>query len=262
MNNGRIGFDRELSLDWLDFTASLAMERSDIQHIRRELTARLADQIPGAQACRKTVTVLTRIWVRVPNNDQPLQAEALGLLPSVLPQERLWLHWGMCLLAYPFFRDVAAIVGRLLALQGEYDSGQVRRRIRESWGQRTTVERVSNRVLQTFVEWEVVKTLPPAGHRYTSVSVRQTSHSGLAQWFLECLTRSLLVEHNSQQAESRSRSATLGQNAGQYPLAELVRSPAAFPFDLTPHVTTLRRSGRFEIGRQGMDLEMVALRVQ
>lgn len=34
-------------------------------------------------------------------------------LPDLRP-----LHWGMCLTTHPFFRDVAAVSGRLLSLQG------------------------------------------------------------------------------------------------------------------------------------------------
>jgi hypothetical protein len=47
-------------------------------------------------------------------------------------------------------------------------------------------------------------------------------------------------------------------NDRQFPLAELVQSTAAFPFDLTPHLATIRRSDRFEISRQGLNLEMVS----
>ncbi|MCP4358776.1 MAG: hypothetical protein GY796_12220, partial [Chloroflexi bacterium] len=154
MNKKTIGFDRELSLPWLDLTAGLAQENLDVQRARQELTARLAAEIPGKEACRKTVTLLTRIWIRVPPEYQALQTEALTLAPNVLPQERPWLHWGMSMLAYPFFHDVALTVGRLLKLQTEISSLQVQRRMREAWGQRTTLERAVSRLLKTLVAWD------------------------------------------------------------------------------------------------------------
>jgi hypothetical protein len=239
MNNRRIGFDRELNLNWLDLTAGLAQRGPDIHQIRQELTARLGDEVPGKESCRKTVTVLTRIWSRVPQEHRTLQEEALALLPHVVAEDRLWLHWGMSLLAYPFFHDVAGVAGRLFDLQGEFESTQVLRRMQESWGQRTTLERAVQRLLRTFANWGVTRSLPSAGHVYQATPPHQTSNSELALWFLECLL------HDR-----------------QLPLAELVQSPAAFPFDLADHAAGVRRSNRFDVSRQGLDLEMVTPRVR
>ena len=259
MHNGRIGLDRELSLSWLDLTAGLVQEGLDIHQIRQELTARLAVEIPGKEACRKTVTVLTRIWIRVPQEHRALQAEALSLLPQVGPEDRLWLHWGMSLLAYRFFRDVASTVGRLLHLQGEYESPQVLRRMQESWGQRTTLERAVHRLLRTFVNWDVTCTIPCAGHVYRATPAHQTSDSAVVLWFLECVLRSALEVRST--LETRSAERVTPQDNGQLPLAELIQSPAAFPFDLRTHAANIRRSDRFEVSRQGLDLEMVSPRL-
>jgi hypothetical protein len=276
MNNRRIGFDRELKLDWLDLTAGLVQEGFDIRQTRQELTARLASEIPGQEACRKTVTVLTRLWSRVPLEHQALQSEALDLLPRIVPEERLWLHWGMSLIAYPFFRDVASTAGRLLKLQGEFESTQVLRRMQEAWGQRTTLERAVQRLLQTFVAWGVTRELPSARHVYQAAPPRQTTNLTLALWLMECVLRSALEGRSALERRSalEGRSALGGRSAfggpgvhkvtpqdnGQLPLVELVQSLAAFPFELAAHAAALRRSDRFEISHQGLDLEMVAPR--
>jgi len=109
--------------------------------------------------------------------------------------------------------------------------------MQESWGQRTTLERAVQRLLRTFTNWEVIRALSSVGYTYLAPPPRQTSNSELALWFLECLL------HNR-----------------QLPLAELTQSPAAFPFDLAGHAAGVRRSDRFEISHQGLDLEMVATR--
>ena len=244
MKKQTIGFDRELQLAWLDLTAGLVQQELDLPTIRDQLLDRLAEEVPGREARRKTVTLLTRLWVRVPADQEALQREALALLPDVLPQDRLWLHWGMAILAYPFFYDVVATVGRLLKLHGDVDSLQVRRRMREGWGQRTTLDRAVQRVLQTLVSWDTLQPIAPDAHTYRPVPPRQTTHPVLALWFIENLIQA-------------TRQAS-GQPDRQLPLAELIRSPAIFPFDITAHAATLRRSNRFEISRQGLDLEMVA----
>ena len=232
-----------MTLPWLDSTAGLAQADLNVQRIRQELTARLAKEIPGQEACRKTITLLTRIWVRVPPEHRVLQSEALSLISTVLPEERLWLHWGMSLLAYPFFHDVAATAGRLLKLQLEFSSVQVQRRMRESWGQRTTLERAVSRLLKTYATWKVTTEAPEGGYTYRVTGLRQTSNEKLALWFMACLLWS------SRQANRR--------NDLELPLLDLLQSPAIFPFDLTDHIGALRRSTRFEISRQGLNLEMV-----
>jgi hypothetical protein len=240
-----IGFDRELELDWLDLTAGLAQQGLFLEQIRQELQRQLAGEIPGVEACRKTITLLTRLWVRIPSEHLALQIEALALLSTVLPHERLWLHWGMSMLAYPFFFDVASVMGRLLRLQEEVEATQVQRRTREDWGERTTLERAVSRLLKTFVAWQVTRETSPGSYVYRATPPHQTKNISLSHWFTECL-----IWGNCQ---------TKGQSEQLIPLSELTQSPAIFPFDLTSHIATLRQSNRFEISRQGLDLEMVAL---
>jgi hypothetical protein len=66
-----------------------------------------------------------RIWSGIPPERISLRDRAVALLPRISGQERIWLHWGMTALAYPFFRDTAEVVGRLLALQDDFTTAQV-----------------------------------------------------------------------------------------------------------------------------------------
>lgn len=244
MDKQTIGFDRELSLSWLDLTAGLTQAGLDLPSTRKKLMSQLADEIPGAEARRKTVTLLTRLWVRVPAEHHALQKEALTMLPVVLSEDRLWLHWGMSLPAYPFFHDVANTAGHLLRLQGEFSSIQVHQRMRERWGQRTTLDRAINRVIQTFADWNAIIPTGSESHTYQAVPLRQTANSALALWFMECAIQGI-------------RQAT-AQYDQHLPLPQLIQSSAIFPFDLTAHLVNLRRSERFQISHQGLNLEMVA----
>jgi hypothetical protein len=270
--NRFIGFDRRLQLDWLDATVGLCQESQlapggcglcqpdvtrppitdrlgargyfSIQQenldpgvIAGRLHRQLESKVAGTEARRKTITVLLRIWVNVPEKDGRLRDEALYLATRVSPEERLWLHWGMSLLAYPFFRGVAATVGQLSRLQGAFSQSQVQRRMIENWGQRTTLQRAVRRLLRTFVDWNVLRETNVRGS-YDVAPPRQTENRALALWFLDCALRA----HEAEQVSLRE----LGQLA------------YAFPFDLLPFVSDVRRSDRFEITRQGLDLEMVA----
>ncbi len=235
--NRFIGFDRKLQLDWLDATVGCCQESRDPGIVAVHLRQRLGSEVAGTEARRKTITVLLRIWLNVPAKDGRLRDEALQLAGQSSAEERLWLHWGMSLLAYPFFRDVAATAGQLSRLQGVFSQAQVQRRMIESWGQRTTLQRAVRRLLRTFIDWHVLRETDVRGS-YDVAPLRQTENRALALWLLDCALRA----HQSEQVLLRE----LGQLA------------YTFPFDLLPFVNDLRRSDRFEITRQGLDLEMVA----
>lgn len=149
----RIGFDRLIRLRWLDRAALLAAELRDADRLHRAVLAQLAGELPGAKARLNTASVLTRIWWRVPEEHVPLRDEALAQIGACTPEERLAYHWGMCLLAYPLFRDVAATVGRLLRLQGVVRQAQVVSRISAEWGNRSTLETAVPRIVRSYVDW-------------------------------------------------------------------------------------------------------------
>ncbi len=236
--NRIIGFDRRLRFDWLDDAVGLCRDGIEPGVIAAQLNDRLEREIAGSEARRKTVTVLLRIWVNVPGECKRLRGEALDLAAQIQPAERLWLHWGMALLAYPFFRDVAGTVGHLGRLQGALGHAQVQRRMTEAWGQRTTLERAVQRVLRTLVDLDVLTETGRRG-QYSIAPVRRTQDQDLALWALECALRV--------------------HEAEQVPIEELGHLAYMFPFDVSSHLNEVRCSGRFESVRQGLDLEMVAV---
>ncbi|MGD9099897.1 MAG: hypothetical protein PVF45_05400 [Anaerolineae bacterium] len=236
MNSKRIGFDRKLQLDWLDTTVGLCQGSLDPGTIAERLQQHLVNEVGGAVARRKTINILSRIWVNVPQEHRSLRDEALELAVQIKPEERLWLHWGMSLLAYPLFRDVAATVGQLSHLQGVFSQAQIQRRMIESWGQRTTLQRAVRRILRTFVAWDVLRDTDVRGS-YDIAPPRQTDNQSLALWFLDCALRT--------------------NEAEQVLLRELEQLSYIFPFNLLSFISDVRRSGRFEVTRQGLDLEMV-----
>lgn len=151
-----IGFDRKIALSWLDATADWAALGLAPAAIRQRLDRLLEGQVAGAgwnSARGKTMTVLLHVWVLAPPALAPLRDDGLALLQGRAGRDRLPVHWGMCLAAYPFFHDVAATTGRLLALQGRAALSQIVRRVTESWGTRSTVTRAAQRVVRSFIDW-------------------------------------------------------------------------------------------------------------
>jgi hypothetical protein len=235
-----VGFDRRIQLDWLDTTAALVQAGLPLDEISERLNRYLVDKVVGDEARAKTILVLFRVWANVRDEHKHLRDEGLQLAAQTHSEERLWIHWAMSLLTYPVFRDVAATVGRLSRLQGVISNDQVQRRIVEHWGQRTTVQRATRRLIRTFVDWSVLKDTGKRGH-YEANPPNRTANQDLALWFLTC--------------------ALQANEAEQIPMGELSQLPYLFPFDLLPFTNHVRQSERFEVTRQGLDLEMVAARL-
>lgn len=234
-----IGFDRKLELAWLDATVGFVQRNLDPDTIAEELKGRLASEIRGDVARRKTITVLLRLWVNIPQEHWALRDEALAFAARVTLRERAVLHWGMALLAYPFFRDVAATVGSLGRLQEVFGMAQVQRRMVESWGQRSTLVRAVQRLVRTFYGWDILLEAEARGS-YCLAPAYQPQEPALALWLLNC--------------------ALLSNGSDLTPLQGLVQRPYLFPFELMPFLGDLRRSSRFDVMRQGLDLEMVSVR--
>lgn len=185
----RIGFDRLIRLRWLDRAALLAAELRDTDALHQAMLAQLAGELPGVDARRKTANVLTRIWWRVPEEHVPLRDEALAQIKACTPEERLLFHWGMCLLAYPIFRDVAATVGRLSRLQGAFRQAQVVSRISAEWGNRSTLETAVPRIVLSMADWGVLVVAEEKGTYRASLPLAMAQPRA-ASWLFQSVGRS------------------------------------------------------------------------
>jgi len=143
---GQIGFDRRVRLEWLEQTANLCLAGYKKDDIRLTLQELLKDQLSHGgkthRGCReKTITILMKIWATPSDKYASFRNNGLELL-KILPQnEHLAVHWGMATVIYPFFGAIVEIIGRLLRLQNVVTLSQILRRIKEQYGERSSVER-------------------------------------------------------------------------------------------------------------------------
>ena len=232
-----VGFDRRIHTEWLDALADQVAKGESVPALRRYLHGLLEKDHPAKTARGKTVTVLMRIWVHLPPEHLPIRREAFDLLRSIRPADRIWLHWGMCLLAYPLFRDTATAIGRLLKLHDEFTLTQLQRRLVDVWGDRSTVKRASQRIVRSMIDWGALADIDRS-RRFRAAPQRTTASKPLQLWFLRAC-------HTAAEAETVEAQQLLGL-------------PLAFPLKLTITKTDLRRYDHFALHRQGLDMEMVA----
>jgi len=240
---GKIGYDRQIRLAWLDATADLVAQGLSIQEIRLQLDHLLDGEVAGTDsrsAKGKTKTVLLHIWALSPEYLKPLRDEGLALIRQRPNDCRIVVHWGMCIASYPFFRIVAEAVGRLVKLQGEVAGAQVQRRVQEVFGARETVSRAVRRVLRSFVEWGVLQETDEKGV-YRAGAVLPVKDHNLTAWLVEA--------------------ALISQGSNASALTAITQSPFLFPFILDSlNTKQLENSVRLELLRQGLNQDVVKLR--
>jgi hypothetical protein len=236
-----IGIDRRIKQTWLDTALDRVPLARSHSELRAFLDASLRGELAGPVSRAKVVGIVVRIWCDIPARCMPLLDDALRLVPEITRRERVWLHWGMTALAYPFFRDVAEAIGHLLSHQDQLTPAQVLERIRRQWGNRASTKENAHRLLCTMVDWGVLRRQKPRGH-FGRADKLATSSAALKLWLLEALLRA------SPTAELEAR--------------QLVRLPEAFPFTLEVTRSDLREYDRFKLHRNGEDIEMVSVRLR
>ena len=235
-----LGFDQRIRIEWLEAAAGHAAGGKSYDEMREALLDLLEGVVGGrryASARSKTVTVLCRVWGGVVPGTEGLRKRVIEALPHVDAAERVALHWAMSLAAYPFFADIATIVGRLLELQDEAPMAHIVRRTVELWGDREKVHGAAQKVVRSMADWSCL-TEPSKGvfrRRAPQLPVRGELASILAEGLI------------------------LGGEQSAVPLPQLLRHPAAFPFQVELSAHELRRGQTFEIMRQGLDIDVVSV---
>jgi hypothetical protein len=234
-----VGISQKIKRAWLDAVLDRLTQTTDEADLRTFLDQRLKDELPGKESRAKTAGIILRIWSGIPAERLALRDQAVAMLPRISGQERIWLHWGMTALAYSFFRDTTEVVGRLLGLQDDFTTAQVQGRLLTTWGDRATSKEAAQKLLNTLVDWEVLRSTKTKG-KFLLARKMATASSELQLWLLEAL---------------------LGASAAnEIEAQQLLRLPESFPFALSVGVADLRKYEGFDIHRQGLDMDMVALR--
>jgi hypothetical protein len=244
--NGRmIGYNRTVRLRWLDQVVELILAGRDEEEIYRILRDALSDQLSVGSAAKrgsreKTITLLVKTWLRVPASLTAFRDEGLELFKSAAKSDRLALHWGMSMAAYPFWRNVADSTGRLFRLQGTASASQVQRRMKEVYGEREVVTRSARYVLRAFADWGVIQDTMLQG-TYSPCPTLRVDKPAVVAWLLE--------------------GAMYGGTSSSVDWKALVQSPALFPFQLQTVTSQLMtRSGRIEVVRHSLGDELLVMR--
>lgn len=228
-----IGFDRFLTLEWMDLALNVAMTGQSPQNLRD----RLAPQISGAESLRKTLNALANLWLMPYPETEQQRRRGIELADDIALEDRIVLHWGMALANFPLFRTTTQAMGRLLRLHGDFLGQEISTRVLEYHGGSNTLVRCVQRILQSVTAWDVVR---KESDRYRQATTYTVSNPEIVEWLFETV---LCREGENQKV-----------------LIDLLRTNELFPFDLTTDAgAILHDSPKFLIFREGLDREMVKL---
>lgn len=234
-----IGFSRTITLDWLDVTASLCIRNIEPLNIRRHLAETISETVHGTDAQRKTIDVLSAIWVKTEKNTPQIRQEALALFPTLSSsEERFWLHYGMTLVCYPFFRKCVAAIGQVSRTEELITRKMIKDRIAGDYGHLGALDRSVERIIASLTNWGALANTDQK-QNYRIILRRFSSSNNLQSWLLTCA----LYAHPSE----------------GIPFDDLVHLPELYPFKITIGVDNLRRDARFEVQRQGGGLDIVRM---
>jgi hypothetical protein len=236
MSSTEIVFRRKVRMLWLEQALALAASGVDWESARAALEPEVAAENAGKETIRKVLEHIKRIWFDPPPEAAALLQDALMLSRRPEISAKL-LCWGMAIAAYPFVGSVAENLGRLIRLQGKAPREDVQRRMREQYGDREYVNRITRYTISSFLDWGVVGEEGRAGDYSPGPIMRLTSPEMMI-WLSEALML------------SRSRN--------QLMLSEVFFHPALFPFSMELFNPQMIQEGsRLKMGRQGLNQDFI-----
>ena len=155
-----VGLARPLKIEWMNKTVDLVLERMAIESIKAELDDYLSFEVDSPTSLRKTRESLMNVWVIPSECSAYIRELALSLYPT-LPSDELPLHWCMLIITYPIFADICSLIGKIAVMEESFTTAWIRKKLYESWGERTTLEVPIKNILRTLVAFgalEKVKT--------------------------------------------------------------------------------------------------------
>ncbi|WP_244895422.1 hypothetical protein [Evansella clarkii] len=150
-----MGFDQKVLIHHLDYTAKQSKKNTKTE-MYAILDGFLREDITGAKSRKNAITMLMKIWVNVPDELILVREEVLKNFNEFTKEERLFVHWCMTIVAYPFFKDVATEFGRLFQVQENISSTSISKRMKESYGDRRRVEVATSAVLMSMKAWKII----------------------------------------------------------------------------------------------------------
>ena len=153
----QIGFRRNIYLHWMDAAAAYSAETSDPLELRAQLDPIVEERVKSDENRRMALDILLNIWIHSSEDHPRLQSDAVALFAqTTVVSDRLWLHYGMTLLAYEFFRQGVIAIGQLCRYEDRLTSEAVKRKLVAEMGQLGALEKATERIVFSLRNWGIL----------------------------------------------------------------------------------------------------------
>lgn len=227
-----VGLSRNLKLQWLNKVVELVLEGFPENEIHDQLNDYLSYEITSPTNIRKTREILMYIWVYDNQYSAKLKNEALTLIKNY-PEYALEIHWCMMLAAYPVFDDMCKLIGKMGEFQDEITLAQLKQKLFDEWGERTTLFHSIDKLIATLKAIDVLNCDKPGKYHVTKHKVNNSKVSAFMVYTM------MLVD-----------------DGGYYSLLEVNNSTYLFPFVYKLEKETILEDSRFSMNNFGGELSI------
>lgn len=227
-----VGLSRNLKLQWLNKVVELVLEEHTEQEIKDLLSEYLSFEIESPTNLRKTREILMNIWVYGNELSDKIKASALNLIKGY-PEYDLEIHWCMILAAYPVFADMCKLIGKMSEFQDEIILTQLKQKLFDEWGERTTLFHSIDKLITTLKAFDVMICDRPGKYH---VNKHRVSNPKIISFMVYAM---MLVD-----------------DSGYYTFTDINSSTYLFPFDYKIEKGILFEDNRFTMNNFGGELSI------
>ena len=227
-----VGLSRNLKLQWLKKVVELVLEGHTEQEIKDQLNEYLSFEIESPTNIRKTREILMNIWVYDNELSPKIKAPALELIKAY-PEYDLVIHWCMMLAAYPVFVDMCKLIGKMSEFQDEITLAQLKQKLFDEWGERTTLFHSIDKLVATLKAFDVMVCDKPGKYH---VNKHRVGNPKIVAFMVYAM---MLVD-----------------DSGYYTFTDINSSTYLFPFEYKMEQETLFEDGRFAMNNFGGELSI------
>lgn len=232
----QIGFDRFIQLDWVVAALKVRAKMASLDELNELLDAACL----GKEVKAKTRTKLNALALEPRADLVDFIDRGVQLFKGTEdPAELAAFAWGAAIATYPFFGRVAEFIGRLSSIQGDCTSSEIYRRMVEMYGDRQSMKRSVQYVIQTQANWGAIARLEKST-RLVRLPTKSITKDEAIAWLVE---------------------AALRYHGKAVSLDALQSLPVIYPFALKQSLGYLvAKTPMFEVRSEGPSNQLVALR--
>ena len=227
-----VGLSRNLKFQWLNKVVELVLEGHTEQEIKDQLNEYLRFEIESPTNIRKTREILMNIWVYDNELSNKIKATALELIKAY-PEYDLVIHWCMMMAAYPVFVDMCKLIGKMSEFQDEITLAQLKQKLFDEWGERTTLFHSIDKLIATLKALDVMVCDKPGKYH---VNTHRVGNPKIVAFMVYAM---MLVD-----------------DSGYYTFTDINSSTYLFPFEYKMEKETLFEDGRFAMNNFGGELSI------